>query len=104
MGGAIGLGSILSIVGSLAGALMSPSAPSAPAPIQPPPPPAPAPLPPPPAAPPGIDKTIDTGTQINSEVGKSQAAARRRAEQQKQLTVLNAPSNNSGNGTNLTGE
>ncbi len=104
MGGAIGLGSILSIVGSLAGAMMTPSAPSAPAPVQPPPPPAPAPLPPPPAAPPGIDKTIDTNTQINSEIGKTQAAARRRAEQQKQLTVLNSDGSNAGNANNLTGE
>ncbi len=88
MGASMGLGSILSLVGTFASMMMQPSQPSAPAPVQAPPPPAPAPLPAPVVAP-KEESNIPADTQVNAETAKAQAAQRRRAEQQKQLTVLN---------------
>lgn len=102
MGGGIGLGSILSLVGTFAGMMNQPSAPSAPAAAAPPPPPAPAPVPAAPEAP-KEESNIAADTAINTDLAKAQAAQRRRAEQQKSLTVLNT-SGSSTSGKSLLGE
>ena len=102
MGGSLGLGSILSIVGTVAGMMNRPQAPSAPAPAAAPAPPAAAPLPPEVEAP-KLESNIAGDTAINTELAKSQAAQRRRQEQQKSLTVLNQTTD-SGQPKTLLGE
>ncbi len=94
---------ISSVAGSLISGMMSPDRPEAPAYIPPPPPPEPAPKIDAPKLG-GVDNSLDTSAQVESEAERARALKRRQSSQTSNLTLLGNDSGSTDSSKTLLGQ